>query len=259
MSCTKSAAIRSKYPREEGIMSNVVVLPTQQEYLKAILIAALALSPDHSEMWWREEDGSDDDIVHADIGLATELLSQSGLDRSQARKLAHTLRYLDVGAGTNCSAYDFAQDLLTTHTAIRRRIDMLENTHKTPGPFEIVAYLIDPLVRQGIPELAHAALYAAVRWLDDWGYSSDVRVIVLALVGFDPQASLGERANAFRRLFSPASSEASRLANPAINSREAITAPIGEDTVFIKRAMDALDRSTDEQSTPKTSGQGLTV
>jgi hypothetical protein len=195
-----------------------VGIPTECAYLKGIYSNVIAVASNREEIWWREADGRCDSSAKADIAMATQELIRGGLTRPQAKGLANTLRYLDVGvdaetfnkilgvdAGTfnKTPVHTFALGLRTVHAAVEKRVRESKKTSVAPGPFEIVAHLTEPLVSEGIEELEIAAISLSARWLSAWGYSTDVRNSVLTLTGFRSRFTLRERAESLARLYAP--------------------------------------------------------
>jgi hypothetical protein len=197
-------------------MGTFAHLLSEGEYLKDVHSCVVTLAPNRAETYWSDIEEKEDQSAKLDIGRGIECLIGGGLDRPRAQALCHTLRYLDVGSGSEDAVSNFARSLRGAHAAVARA-QRAAGAATGPGPFEIVASLTDPLVSERILELELAALMLAVRWLAPLGYATDVRLSALTIIAIGAGSTLRERTSSLAQLFAPPSPI------PAVDRLDAIT------------------------------------
>lgn len=205
-------------------MGTFAHLLAEGEYLKDVHGCVVTLAPNRAETYWSDVEQKEDESTKLDIGQAVDCLITGGLDRPRAKALCHTLRYLDVGAGCEDAVVNFARSLRTAHAAVARA-QKAAGGAGGPGPFEIVASLTDPLVRERILELDLAALMLAVRWLAPLGYATDVRLSAQTIIAMGADPTLRERTSSLAQLFAPPS-----VIPVAERQHAVISEPPGEQT-----------------------------
>ncbi len=207
-------------------MDQLVVPPSEQEYLEDLHGIVVELARYRYEMWWQHDDGSRDGLLFGDIELATAELIRGGLDRSRAHGLAHTFRYLDVRPvgpwledhDPDAPAFNFVRELRIGYQAIARRLESPDPSRLGPDCFELAVSLTDSFVRQEAIELKLVALDYEARLLAKWGYDSlDQRRVAMGIVAFSPSSTLAQRRRSLQVLCSPEDASAGRLTTPATN------------------------------------------